>query len=71
MDRTKLDHAKPVCGNCIHFQNDPAILEKTWPGLASMSSGFASVRAEDGLCSHHNLYLSNRDSCADFAAASR
>ena len=31
-----------------------------------MSSGFGSVRAQDGLCNHHNLYLSNWDSCADY-----
>jgi hypothetical protein len=56
------------CGNCIHFQNNPAILEKTLPGLTSLSSGFASVRAQDGLCDHHDLYLSGGDSCLDYAA---
>jgi len=32
-----------------------------------MSSGYASVRAEDGLCARRGLYLSARDSCAAFA----
>jgi hypothetical protein len=60
-------HLKGVCANCVHFQNDPAALEKAWPGLTSMSSGFASVRAQDGLCNRHDLYLSDFDGCGDFA----
>jgi hypothetical protein len=59
-----------ACGNCVHFQNDPAALEKAWPGLTSMSSGFASVRAHDGLCERHDLYLSNLDGCGDFSLRS-
>lgn len=54
-----------ACQNCVHFQNDPTHIEKTFPGLTTMSSGFASVRDRDGLCSHHKLYLSARDSCPD------
>jgi hypothetical protein len=66
MKKTKLDQAKAHCGNCIYFENDPAVLERTWSGLASMSSGFASVRALDGLCSRHGLYLSYWDGCHRF-----
>ena len=58
------------CGNCAHFRNDPAWLEQAIPGLASFSSGDASVRAEDGLCARHDRYLGAYASCADFAAAS-
>ena len=58
------------CGNCAHFRNDPAWLEQAIPGLASFSSGDASVRAEDGICQHHDRYLGAYASCADFAAAS-
>jgi hypothetical protein len=64
-------HLKGTCADCVHFQNDPVALEKAWPGLTSMSSGFASVRAQDGLCDLHALYLSNRDGCGDFATADR
>jgi hypothetical protein len=56
----------PVCEDCAWFQNDPAFIEATYPGLTAMSSGFASVRDRDGLCNYHDLYLSARDSCQQF-----
>jgi hypothetical protein len=56
----------PVCQNCVHFQNDPALIEKAYPGLTVMSSGYASVRDQDGLCNYNQLYLSARDSCRHF-----
>jgi hypothetical protein len=68
MSEANPEHAKAECGNCIHFQNDPAMVEKTWPGLTSLSSGFGSVRAQDGLCNRHDLCLSTSDSCPDYAA---
>lgn len=58
----------PTCQNCAHFQNDPALIEAEYRGLTAMSSGFASVRDRDGLCNHHELYLSARDSCPHFEA---
>ena len=57
------------CGVCVHFRNDPAYLEAAIPGLSSLSSGDASVRAEDGLCLRHDRYLGVRAVCGDFAAA--
>lgn len=60
----------PACENCIHFQNHPARIEAAYRGLTTMSSGYASVRDRDGLCDHHNLYLSARDSCPQFTARS-
>ncbi len=59
-----------TCGRCAHFQNDPAALEKTYPGLTAMSSGYASVRAQDGICDYHGIYLSARDSCPSFLVRS-
>ncbi|TDW99094.1 hypothetical protein [Dinghuibacter silviterrae] len=56
----------PACQHCAHFQNDPALIEKAYPGLTSLSSGFASVRDQDGFCDYHQLYLSARDNCQDF-----
>ena len=55
------------CGACAHFDNAPASLEAAFGGLSAMSSGYASVRAEDGLCARRGLYLSARESCAAFA----
>jgi hypothetical protein len=53
------------CGSCVHFRNDPAYLEAVFPGLTSLSSGYASVRADDGLCARHELYLSAGAWCRD------
>jgi hypothetical protein len=58
-----------ACGSCRHFRNDAAYLEAAIPGLASLSSASASVRADDGLCLLRDRYLSARASCARFAAA--
>jgi hypothetical protein len=57
----------PVCEGCKWFQNDPLLIEAIYPGLTSMSSGFASVRDRDGICQHHQRYLSARDSCEQFS----
>jgi hypothetical protein len=54
------------CGRCGHFRNDPAYLEAAMPGLSSLSSATASVRADDGVCVRHDRYLSARSWCADF-----
>jgi hypothetical protein len=69
MSTTKLVGATVACENCRHFQNDPVALEKTYPGLSALSSAFASVRAQDGICSRHDLYLPAWDHCRDFAPA--
>jgi hypothetical protein len=58
------------CGACRHFRNDPAYLEAAIPGLSSLGSACASVRADDGICGLHGRYLEANRSCADFAALS-
>jgi len=63
-----VDQGKARCGRCVSFRNDRAYLEAAMPGLTSMSSGDASVRADDGICLRHDRYLSARASCADFSA---
>ena len=57
------------CRTCAHFDNAPARLEAAFGNLASMSSGFASVRAEDGICGARGLYLSAGAGCGDHVAA--
>jgi hypothetical protein len=56
------------CRHCRHFRNDSEFLEASFPGLTSMSSGYGSVRAEDGICIRHDRYLSAESSCPDFSA---
>jgi hypothetical protein len=63
-----MSNSGPGCQQCVHFQNDPALIEEVYPGLTAMSSGFASVRDRDGFCNYHQLYLSARDNCPQFAA---
>lgn len=55
-----------LCGICRHFRNDAAYLERAIPGLSSLSSATASVRADDGICELRGMYLSARASCAEF-----
>jgi hypothetical protein len=57
-----------TCVHCVHFQNDPALLEGAFPGLTAMSSGYASVRAQDGLCRLHGIYLCAWDRCPHFVS---
>ncbi|HEY2649098.1 MAG TPA: hypothetical protein VGI38_07880 [Puia sp.] len=63
----QLKSTGPVCRNCKHFQNDPALIEAVYRGLKTMGSGFSSVRDEDGFCNQFQLYLSARDSCPHFS----
>jgi hypothetical protein len=54
------------CRRCAHFRDDPAAIEALVTGLTSFGSGYGSARADDGLCLHHQRYLSGRASCPDF-----
>lgn len=55
---------QPGCVGCRHFVNDPATLEAEIPGLTALSSGYASVRADDGFCRLHETYSNGRRACA-------
>jgi hypothetical protein len=65
-----LTHEAPRdrCGTCRHFRNDPAYIEQAFAGLTSFGSGHASVRADDGLCAEHDLYLSANSTCPRYIA---
>ena len=56
------------CRSCAHFRNDPDYLETVFKGLSSLSSARGSVRADDGICAHHDRYIGAEASCADYAA---
>jgi hypothetical protein len=58
--------AGQICGACAHFRNDPAYLEKEMPGWSSLGSAWGSTRAEDGICSLRELYLSASQGCERF-----
>ncbi|HTQ27459.1 MAG TPA: hypothetical protein VMI35_04990 [Puia sp.] len=59
-------NTESTCQQCRWFRNDPSFIEETYPGLRTMSSGFASVLDRDGFCNFHQIYLSARDSCPKF-----
>jgi len=67
-----MSHATPQalrqCRTCRHFRNDAAFLEAAFSGLTSMSSGYGSVRADDGICLRHDRYLGAHSSCDEYAA---
>ncbi len=57
------------CFSCQHFKNAPAALEAAFPGLSSLSSGYAAVRLNDGLCAQHERYVNASSHCQRYAAA--
>lgn len=52
------------CRNCLHFNALAADIETIFPGLASLSSAYSSVRTEDGLCSLNDRYLAASSVCS-------
>jgi hypothetical protein len=57
------------CGTCGHFRNDAAFLEASFPGLTAMSSAYADVRLDDGLCTLHDVLLRATASCSNYRPA--
>ncbi|HEY0232979.1 MAG TPA: hypothetical protein VGC55_17160 [Dokdonella sp.] len=51
----------------MNFDGAAHTLEAEIPGFAVMGSGYASVRADDGLCRLHARYLSGASRCESFA----
>jgi|HubBroStandDraft_1064217.scaffolds.fasta_scaffold743871_1 hypothetical protein len=66
MDNLKL-RVQNECRTCRHFRNDAKYLEAAFAGLTSLSSASGSARSDDGICLHHDRYLSARSSCSDFS----
>jgi hypothetical protein len=52
------------CESCRHLTRAAAELEVLLPGLRSLSSAYAAVRSEDGLCSVHDRYVAAYSHCA-------
>jgi hypothetical protein len=56
----------PSCGSCRYFCESPHEIESQMPGMRSLGSGFAAVRATDGICRRHERYLGAASHCADY-----
>jgi hypothetical protein len=57
------------CGNCRYFNARPSAIEAALPGLSSLSSAYAAVRADDGICAVHDRYLAASSVCAQHRSA--
>jgi hypothetical protein len=58
----------PSCRTCTHFVGDALAFERELPGFNTLSSGFAAVRGDDGLCKQHQRFVSGQSRCEHFAA---
>jgi hypothetical protein len=52
------------CANCRHLCQDARDLEAEFPGLRVLSSAYAAVRSDDGLCRVHGRYVASSARCA-------
>ncbi len=57
------------CAGCRHFNGRPLDIEAALPGLSSLSSAYAAVRSNDGICTVHDRYVAATSVCAAYAAA--
>lgn len=59
------------CLYCRHFNRKPIDVEAALPGLWTLSSAYASVRSQDGLCAVHDRYVAASSVCGAFADAGK
>jgi hypothetical protein len=52
------------CADCRHFNARPLDIEAALPGLSSLSSAYAAVRSDDGICAVHDRYIAASSVCA-------
>jgi hypothetical protein len=54
------------CSSCRHFRRAADELEAELPHLRTLSSAYAAVRSDDGLCGVHNRYVASYYVCAAY-----
>ena len=59
--------ATASCRTCRHFSDSAPAIEAALPGLASLSSAYAAVRSDDGVCGVHHRLIGAAWSCGDHA----
>ncbi len=63
-----MSDAQRRCGACRFLIGSPAALERAIPGLNILSSAYGSVRADTGLCSRHDRFVTSRTpACPEFS----
>jgi hypothetical protein len=60
--------APATCSGCRYFLDEPLTLERALAGLTALSSAYASVRDNDGLCAVHDRYVAASSGCARHSA---
>lgn len=45
------------CRNCARFVDDPAVIERAFPGLNILGSVYASVRGSAGICREFDRFM--------------
>jgi hypothetical protein len=60
-----------ACAACRHFNGQPLDIEAALPGLSSLSSAYAAVRSDDGICALHDRYVTASSLCAGYAPGAR
>jgi hypothetical protein len=51
------------CRGCVHFRDAATEIEAALPNLTSLSSAYAAVRSDDGLCTMHDRYVTASSIC--------
>ncbi len=59
--------AAASCLGCRHFSHAARDIEAALPGLTTLSSAYAAVRASDGICAVHDRYVAASSVCDSFA----
>src|ERR1700722_1912504 len=57
---------RTCCASCRHFNGRPLEIEAAFPGLSSLSSAYAAVRSDDGLCALHDRYVAGSSVCEGY-----
>jgi hypothetical protein len=57
---------EPSCGSCRYFCESPHEIESQMPGMRSLGSAYAAVRAADGICRRHDRYLGPASRCGEY-----
>jgi hypothetical protein len=61
--------APSSCLCCVHFSQDAPAIEAALLNLTSLSSAYAAVRSNDGLCGVHERYVAASSVCDSYTAS--
>jgi hypothetical protein len=62
--RARASDLRPSCRRCAYFDAAASRIEAALPGLSVLSSGYAAVRSDDGLCRLHERYVAATSACS-------